>query len=140
VTAAVQPDLFGELDQAEQERLERIAEREAWRARFTFTTISYPYDTVGGPAGTVFAGAVQCPACRKVEANDFLLSINHGYDPGVPGHAPWGVAFGQTCSRLDKPAGRYRSGVCGCGHSKPEHSPKTRLRACERCDCPSFAD
>lgn len=30
------------------------------------------------------------PACGKVEPNEYLLSINHGFDPSVPGRAPYG--------------------------------------------------
>jgi hypothetical protein len=28
------------------------------------------------------------PACGEIEPNGYLLSINHGFDPEIPGHAP----------------------------------------------------
>jgi hypothetical protein len=112
-TVFEQPDLFGEYDarQAEAERLaaeqqaesDRIqAERAEYRARFERHDFPAPYDTADGrPKGTIIHGWV-CPACGDVEWNEFLLSLNHGYDPGLPGSIPGsyaGAAFGDTCTK-----------------------------------------
>ena len=89
--ADTQLDLFGAVEAAEAARAERQHERAAWEASFTRADWVAPWDTADGhPKGTVYHGWV-CPdpACGEVEPGSYLLLINHGWDPQVPGLAPW---------------------------------------------------
>ena len=102
MAVGVQLDLFGELEAAEEERARRLLARSEWSARFTRVTFAAPYDTAGHREGDLVEGIV-CPACGGVEWNGYLLSINHGYDPDLPGDVPgsWaGKRFGQYCHRM----------------------------------------
>lgn len=55
-----------------------------------------PYDTAGGmKAGGVVRGW-RCPGCGQVEINTYLLCINQGWDPSVPGRGP----YDGKCNRL----------------------------------------
>lgn len=56
----------------------------AWKSRMIPAEWVAPYDCMAGPAGTVVQGW-KCPACGKIEINGFVLSINHGIDPDIPG-------------------------------------------------------
>lgn len=94
-----QLDLFAE---------QHVDEREQWGARFERTPWVAPYDCGLGPAGTVVAGW-SCPACGKVEVNEFLLNLNHGYDPTTPGRIPYARGFGETCVRLELLASQERA-------------------------------
>lgn len=100
---AVQPDLFGEFDAAEDEKTAAAARRDAYTARFERRDFPAPHDTADGrEAGHIVHGWV-CPACGGVEWNDFLLGLNHGYHTYLPGQWPghWaGAEFGETCTRL----------------------------------------
>jgi hypothetical protein len=94
----VQLDLFGEADQAEQAASKDAQVRADWTARFERADWIAPYDTAGGtPKGTVLSGW-RCPDpdCAEVEVNSFVLSINHGFDPDVPGWEP----FDGRCAKL----------------------------------------
>ena len=64
-----------------------------WRARFERAAWIAPYPTAGGtPAGGQVPGW-RCPdpECGEIEPGPtgFLLMINHGFDPDVPGHEPF---------------------------------------------------
>jgi len=101
--ASVQLDLFGEVEQAQQEASERVNARAAWQARFGRADWIAPWDTADGrPKGSVTRGW-RCPDpdCGEIEPNDFLLSITHGFDPNVPGHRP----LDGRCAKLRMLAG-----------------------------------
>jgi hypothetical protein len=86
-----QLDLFGGVEKAEREATQRQRARDAWRARFERADWVAPYDTAGGtPEGTAVPGW-RCPdpECGEIEPNGFLLAINHGWDPDVPGREPY---------------------------------------------------
>lgn len=104
----IAPDLFGEYDrhqarlavqQAAADAAEsarraeaeaRLAARAEWEARFERADWIAPWDCADGtPKGAVTSGW-RCPdpECGRIEPNSYLLSINHGFDPGVPGLAP----------------------------------------------------
>jgi len=89
--AGTQLDLFGEVEKAEQDAIGREQARVDWRARFERADWVAPYDTQGGMRKGDSKLGWRCPdpACREVEPNSFLLNINHGWDPDVPGHEPW---------------------------------------------------
>lgn len=75
-----------------------------WRARFERADLPprprYPGDLPGPPRRP--APGWVCPACKEVEANEFLLGNNHGYHPGQPSlGVPYGGEFGATCVRLE---------------------------------------
>lgn len=82
-------------DQAEQERAE-------WAARFKRADWVAPYDTSGGMKAGESKSGWACPGCGQIEPNEFLLSLNHGYAPDIPGQWPgrWAAQeFGDICSR-----------------------------------------
>lgn len=82
------------------------SDREHWASKFERAPWVAPYDCGLGPAGTVVDGWV-CPACQKLEVNEFVLSINHGYDPSIPGRMAGVIGrFGETCTRLMLLAGQ----------------------------------
>jgi hypothetical protein len=86
-----QLDLFGAVERAEAARAE-------WVARFERAGWVAPHDCADGtPRGAVKPGW-RCPDpdCAQVEPTAFALAINHGWDPDVPGHAP----FDGHCHRL----------------------------------------
>lgn len=85
------------------------SERDAWSARFARAEWVAPWDCSGGlRKGQSVLGWV-CPGCGQVEVNEFLLNNNHGYDPQVPGRVPFGVGFGEGCTRLWLLASQERS-------------------------------
>jgi hypothetical protein len=93
----VQLDLFGEVEEAERARelaaSERVNARAAWQARFERADWIAPYDTATGtPKGARVPGW-RCPdpECGEIEPGPtgFVLSINHGFDPDVPGREPY---------------------------------------------------
>jgi hypothetical protein len=91
---SVQLDLFGKVEQADK----HAQARADWAAHFERADWVAPYDTAGGtPKGTVLNGW-RCPDpdCGQIEPNAFVLSINHGWDPDVPGREP----FDGRCSKL----------------------------------------
>ena len=91
--SATQLDLFGVVEQAEREASQRQDARAAWRARFERADWIAPYDTAGGTpkGGRVPGWRCPDPECGEVEPGPtgFLLALNHGFDPDVPGHEPW---------------------------------------------------
>jgi hypothetical protein len=111
----VQLDLFGAVERRLRQEAERDAqarevandrerERVEWTARFERADWMAPYDTAGGmKAGeSVLGWRCPDPECGEIESNGFLLTINHGFDPGVPGHEP----FDGRCSQLRRSGGR----------------------------------
>lgn len=90
---AVQLDLFGEVEKTEHEASERADTLVAWRARFERADWIAPYDTAGGTPKGGHVPGWRCPdpECGEIEPGPtgFLLSINHGFDPDVPGWQPW---------------------------------------------------
>lgn len=61
-----------------------VAVRE-WTERMIPAMWAAPWDCAGGiQKGAVLSGW-QCPACRVVEPNAYLLDNNHGIDPERPG-------------------------------------------------------
>lgn len=93
--APTQLDLFGAVEATEaaehQAAVTRQLERDSWRAQFERADWVAPWDCADGtPKGTVRSGW-RCPdpACGQIELNAFLLSINHGFDPDIPGRQPW---------------------------------------------------
>jgi hypothetical protein len=97
-----QYDLFGEIEQAEREAAERKtaaqSARAEWAARFERVDWVAPYDTASGMKKGDRTPGWRCPdpECGQVEPNTFHLSINHGWDPDVPGHEP----YDGRCRRL----------------------------------------
>jgi hypothetical protein len=82
-------DLLPTAQRSERAQAETAASE--WAGRFERADWVAPYDTAGGtPKGTAIPGW-RCPdpECGKIEPNGFLLSINHGWDPEIPGHAPF---------------------------------------------------
>jgi hypothetical protein len=76
----------------------RAQARAEWAARFEQADWVAPWDTVGGmKKGDRVPGWV-CPSCAEIEVNTFALSINHGYDPAVPGRAPY-TGWGTPCHK-----------------------------------------
>jgi hypothetical protein len=76
----------------------RAQARADWAARFGRADWVAPWDTAGGmKKGDRVLGWV-CPSCGQVEVNTFGLSINHGYDPDVPGWAPY-TGWGTPCHK-----------------------------------------
>jgi hypothetical protein len=47
-----------------------------------------PYDCGRGREGDRVQG-IRCPTCGGVEHSPYLLSLNHGWDPDIPGRKPW---------------------------------------------------
>lgn len=86
-----QLDLFGEVEAAESLAEQRRRERAEWAARFERADWVAPYDTQGGTKKGQSCPGWRCPDpdCGEIEPNAFLLSINHGFDPGVPGRQAW---------------------------------------------------
>lgn len=104
---AVQLDMFADLEAATQAAAPNP--RAEWRTRFERAPWVAPYDTSSLKAGESVSGWV-CPACRKVEVNEFLLNLNHSYDPSIPGRMAGVVEeFGQTCTRLQLLASQARA-------------------------------
>jgi hypothetical protein len=89
MTSWKQYDLFGEIRAAEQRAAERAAAAAEWAGRFQ-RAVWHPSFTTGadGQPARPCLGWV-CPVCGDVEPNGFLLGINHGFDPTVPGRAPF---------------------------------------------------
>jgi hypothetical protein len=83
----LQPDLFGEVDRA-------LDERAAWLAVFERPRMVLEWDCIGGKAGDIVAGW-RCPRCGGEELGEFALSINHGFDVHRPNSGP----RGDECSR-----------------------------------------
>lgn len=69
-----------------------------WQARFERAWWIAPYDTQGGTpkGGRILGWRCPDPDCGQVEPNAYLLSINHGFDPTVPGHQ----RYDGRCARL----------------------------------------
>lgn len=88
---ARQLDLFGEVEARE-------AERAAWEARFERADWIAPYDTAGGMKKGESKPGWRCPdpECGVIEPSGFLLRLNHGFDPHVPGHQD----FDGQCTRV----------------------------------------
>ena len=98
----MQLDLFGEVEALEHSAATRHSENEAWAARFERADWVTPWPTSTGlPAGTVFHG-YRCPdpECGEVEPTGFTLSINHGWDPELPGRKPWNARCQKVARRL----------------------------------------
>lgn len=94
--SAVQADLFGEYDRAQDAAAGKAAELAAWRARFARREV--PRSDAPGWV---------CPACDVAEWGPWQLRNNHGYNPDVVGEQPydgWG-----TCHRLDLLASQARA-------------------------------
>lgn len=72
-----------------------------WQAQIPRADWVAPWDCGYGPAGTVVQGWM-CPACGKIEPNDYVLSINHGIDPYYPGCE----GFLTECISMDLRKGR----------------------------------
>lgn len=122
--SATQLDLFGQVEAAEREASQRReqAQREAagcraaadaWRARFERADWIAPYDTAGGMLKGERKPGWRCPDpdCGEIEPNSFLLSINHGFDPDVPGRQPWNG----RCTRLKLLAAHAEYAASGDG-------------------------
>ena len=97
MSAALQLDLFGEVEAAESAAAtaaaKAAADLAAWRARFDRATWTPPEGVLLPPEqGWVCPD----PECRRIERNAFLLNINHGWNPDAPGWAP----FDGHCQRL----------------------------------------
>jgi hypothetical protein len=107
----MQLDLFGEVEQAEREAAGRGEARAAWEARFEHADWIAPYDTSGGTpkGGRVPGWRCPDPECGEIEPGPtgFLLSLNHGFDPDVPGREPWHGRCYKVWSRL--PASERRT-------------------------------
>lgn len=83
-------------------------EREAWAARFDRAPWVAPWDTSGGmKKGESVLGWV-CPSCGVLEVNGYVLNVNHGYDPQIPGRQPW-QGWGTSCTRMTLLASQERS-------------------------------
>jgi hypothetical protein len=79
----------------------RAQARADWEARFKRAewVPSFTTDAGGQPARARLGWV--CPACHTVEPSPFTLSLNHGYDPEIPGRGgPYGAGFGETCFKL----------------------------------------
>lgn len=97
---AQQLDLFGDVQREIDASERRGRERRLWTSLFERAAWIAPYDCADGtPKGMAKLGW-RCPdpACRQIEPNGFLLSINHGFDPDVPD--PWAAQRGCTRVRL----------------------------------------
>jgi len=101
-TPAVQLDLFGEVEAREREAAakaaEKAAEKAAWHAQFERASWVAPWDTAGGikKGETVLGYRCPDPDCGQVEINAHILNLNHGFDPNLPGRAP----YDGRCRRL----------------------------------------
>ena len=88
--------------------LPELDERAAWASRFDRAPWVAPWDCSGGlRKGDSVLGWL-CPSCGRLEVNEFVLNINHGYDPSIPGRAPHGP-FGESCTRQTLLASQARS-------------------------------
>lgn len=85
MTRVAQLDLFGEVQAA-------IDRQAAWEARFERADWVAPYDCADGMKKGESKPGWRCPdpECGQVEPNSFLLRLNHGFDPKVPGEEPRG--------------------------------------------------
>lgn len=90
----------GQMDLLALLQPDRESERAAWAARFERKPWVAPYDTGGGlRKGQSVLGWV-CPACGVLEVNEYVLRLNHGYDPSIPGRMAGVIeSFGQWCTR-----------------------------------------
>lgn len=82
-----QLDLFGEVEAAAAAVERQKRERTLWAEFFETAPWVAPYDCASGLREGQSTPGVTCPdpACREVTPNGFILSINHGFDPDVPG-------------------------------------------------------
>lgn len=92
-SAAVQLDLFGEVEKAEQAARDREQARADWLARFERADWIAPWDTASGtPKGARVPGW-RCPdpECGEIEPGEtaYHLEINHGWNPHIPGREPF---------------------------------------------------
>lgn len=96
--SAVQLDLFGEVEKAEQAARDRAQARADWQARFERADWVASYDTAGGMKKGSRTPGWRCPdpECGEIEPNSYHLSISHGWDPEVPGREP----FDGRCQKL----------------------------------------
>lgn len=100
----IQLDLFGVVEGTEQAdraaAAARQLERDTWLDRFERADWVAPWDCADmTPKGTVRSGW-RCPDpdCAQVEPNEYLLGINHGFHPDIPGRQPWNG----RCARLHR--------------------------------------
>lgn len=121
-------DLFGQVEEAEREAAERAAAGAAWLARFERAEWIAPYDTAGGtPKGTrVPAWRCPDPECGEVEPgpSGFLLSINHGFDPDVPGWEP----YDGRCRKVRRRAAEAERGERARPLTAPPREPLSAAR------------
>lgn len=122
-------------------------DREVWAARFDRAEWVAPFDTSGGmKAGESVLGWV-CPSCAKVEVNEYLLDVNHGYDPSIPGRAPF-EGWGSPCSSMRLRASQEAAAAAkaaaelepkceSCGHRAGLHYAPEHVRA-DRLTCRAF--
>lgn len=89
-------------------QLQLFNEREqqllTWQARFERADWIAPEDCADGtPKGAVRSGW-RCPdpECGEVEPSAFVLAINHGFDPDVPGRQ----RFDGRCAQRPLPTSR----------------------------------
>ena len=93
MAAALQLDLLA----AVAEEVARPA-REEWMARFERAPWT-PLHAAHDPALTGQIGW-KCPGCGQVELNEYLLDLNHGYDPTIVGRMAGAIEnFGKRCTR-----------------------------------------
>lgn len=96
----VQLDLFGVV-------AARLDARADWEARFERADWVAPWDTAAGfrPGDPPLKKGERAPVpgwrcpdpeCGQVEPTAYLLGLEHGWDPEVPGHEP----FDGRCHRL----------------------------------------
>lgn len=117
---SVQPDLFGEFDARAEQVTQQRELRAAWSARFSRVTITIAHASTGGDKPGDRLVGIACPSCGGIEFNAYLLSINHGWDAGVPGYGP----FEGRCNKqrhLD--AGRTDISLDGVGVVRLEDQP-----------------
>lgn len=129
----VQLDLFGdvEADLAKSHALE--ASRAHWQAGFERADWVAPYDCGDGPKGTVVRGwRCHDPECGEVVVNAFVLELNHGFDPTIPGHQPYhGRCQAIAAGRVGRPARASEMGPCPvCGGTRAHHADTYPDRPC----------
>ncbi len=100
MTADVQLDLFGQALAVEERERQILAAQAAWWARFDRVEWRPALPNIAPRLG------YRCPdpACGKVEPAGFVLAINHGFDPDVPGREP----HGGRCHRVARRGGEPR--------------------------------